>query len=72
MISSDAFDTQVCENCGMLGYQGWCPKCKSGKGVVGLTMPYAAKLLIQEVSWVCLGAWSWALSIGGRDADGRS
>ena len=49
MISSDAFDTQVCETCGMLGYNQWCPKCKSGKGIVGLTIPYAAKLLIQEV-----------------------
>lgn len=51
MISSDAFETQVCESCGMLGYNNWCPKCKSGKGVVGLTIPYAAKLLIQEVSF---------------------
>lgn len=50
MISSDAFETQVCEVCGMLGYNNWCPKCKSGKGIVQLTMPYAAKLLIQEVS----------------------
>ncbi|WWD16953.1 hypothetical protein CI109_101385 [Kwoniella shandongensis] len=49
MISSDAFETQVCETCGMLGYNNWCPKCKSGKGVVGLTIPYAAKLLIQEL-----------------------
>jgi len=50
MISSDAFETQVCETCGMLGYNQWCPKCKSGKGIVKLTIPYAAKLLIQEVS----------------------
>ncbi|WVQ99768.1 hypothetical protein IAU59_006910 [Kwoniella sp. CBS 9459] len=49
MISSDAFETQVCEDCGVLGYNNWCPKCKSGKGVVGLTIPYAAKLLIQEL-----------------------
>lgn len=49
MISSDAFKTFVCEACGMLGYNGWCPNCKSGKGVVDITMPYAAKLLMQEV-----------------------
>ncbi len=54
MISSDAFETQVCELCGMLGYNGWCPKCKTGKGIVKLTMPYAAKLLIQEVSLLSL------------------
>jgi DNA-directed RNA polymerase III subunit RPC2 len=50
MISSDAFETQVCETCGILGYNQWCPKCKTGKGIVKLTIPYAAKLLIQEVS----------------------
>ena len=27
----------------------WCPKCKSGKGVVNITIPYAAKLLLQEL-----------------------
>jgi DNA-directed RNA polymerase III subunit RPC2 len=50
MISSDAFKTSVCEQCGMLGYNGWCPNCKSGKKVVDITLPYAAKLLMQEVS----------------------
>jgi len=44
----------------MLGYNQWCPKCKSGKGIVKLTIPYAAKLLIQEVSlfllFLCLPA----------------
>lgn len=49
MISSDAFVTNVCEKCGLLGYNGWCPGCKSGKNVVDLTMPYAAKLLMQEL-----------------------
>ncbi|EIW70323.1 hypothetical protein TREMEDRAFT_29095 [Tremella mesenterica DSM 1558] len=49
MISSDAFETQVCETCGLLGYNQWCPKCKTGKGIVKITLPYAAKLLIQEL-----------------------
>ncbi|KAI5452589.1 DNA-directed RNA polymerase III complex subunit Rpc2 [Naganishia albida] len=49
MISSDAFKTSVCEQCGMLGYNGWCPNCKSGKKVVDITLPYAAKLLMQEL-----------------------
>jgi hypothetical protein len=61
MISSDAFETQVCEVCGMLGYANWCPKCKNGQGIVKLTIPYAAKLLIQEVSerLVCVWFWFW-------------
>jgi hypothetical protein len=59
MISSDAFETQVCEICGMLGYNQWCPMCKTGKGIIKLTIPYAAKLLIQEVSFrLLLGSGS--------------
>ena len=46
----------------MLGYNQWCPKCKSGKGIVKLTIPYAAKLLIQEVSAFSLLMFVVALS----------
>eukprot|EP01042_Synura_sphagnicola_P000358 gene358-370_t len=30
MISSDAFTANVCESCGILGYDGWCQTCRSG------------------------------------------
>ncbi|EOD48580.1 putative dna-directed rna polymerase iii polypeptide protein [Neofusicoccum parvum UCRNP2] len=49
MLSSDAHECDVCERCGMMGYQGWCQSCRSSKGVVRMTIPYAAKLLIQEL-----------------------
>ncbi|KAF8331948.1 beta and beta-prime subunits of DNA dependent RNA-polymerase [Cantharellus anzutake] len=49
MISSDAFEIHCCQTCGMMGYAGWCPKCKSSKKVTKLTIPYAAKLLFQEL-----------------------
>ncbi|MCJ1304302.1 DNA-directed RNA polymerase III core subunit ret1 [Hypocenomyce scalaris] len=49
MLSSDAHQVDVCETCGLMGYQGWCQTCKSTKGVVKMTIPYAAKLLIQEL-----------------------
>ncbi len=49
MLSSDAHEVDVCDRCGLMGYQGWCQTCKSSKGVVRMTMPYAAKLLIQEL-----------------------
>jgi DNA-directed RNA polymerase III subunit RPC2 len=26
MISSDAFTANVCEGCGLLGYEGWCQR----------------------------------------------
>ena len=49
MISSDKFEVNACETCGLLGYNGWCTYCKSSKKVAQLTIPYAAKLLFQEV-----------------------
>ena len=50
MLSSDAHEVDVCESCGMLGYNNWCQSCDSSRGVVKMTMPYAAKLLIQELT----------------------
>ncbi|KAI7252430.1 DNA-directed RNA polymerase III subunit [Hortaea werneckii] len=49
MLSSDAHEVDVCETCGMMGYNNWCQSCQSSRGVVKMTMPYAAKLLIQEL-----------------------
>ncbi|KAF2772260.1 beta and beta-prime subunits of DNA dependent RNA-polymerase [Teratosphaeria nubilosa] len=49
MLSSDAHEVDVCESCGMMGYNNWCQSCQSSRGVVKMTMPYAAKLLIQEL-----------------------
>ena len=47
MISSDKFEVHACESCGLMGYNGWCPYCKSSKKMAQLTIPYAAKLLFQ-------------------------
>lgn len=49
MISSDKFEVNACQECGLMGYNGWCPYCKSSKKMSQLTIPYAAKLLFQEV-----------------------
>jgi DNA-directed RNA polymerase III subunit RPC2 len=49
MISSDKFEVNACQTCGLLGYRGWCAYCKSSKNVAQLMVPYAAKLLFQEV-----------------------
>lgn len=49
MISSDKHEVDVCETCGFMGYLNWCQRCKSSRGVVKMTIPYAAKLLIQEL-----------------------
>ena len=57
MLSSDQHQVDVCERCGFMGWNGVCWRCKSagveaagrGKGVVKMTMPYAFKLLTQEL-----------------------
>lgn len=49
MISSDVHEIDLCETCGLMGYSNWCTTCQSSKGVVKMKIPYAAKLLIQEL-----------------------
>jgi DNA-directed RNA polymerase III subunit RPC2 len=49
MISSDKFEVNACQECGLMGYNGWCTYCKCSKKMAQLTIPYAAKLLFQEV-----------------------
>ncbi|ETV80770.1 hypothetical protein H257_06254 [Aphanomyces astaci] len=49
MLSSDAFTANVCQGCQMLGYEGWCQYCKSEEKVVDIRIPYACKLLFQEL-----------------------
>jgi hypothetical protein len=60
MFASDAFDAYICASCGnfaMPPAQGtlvrnrsaFCRVCSSGRNVKKITIPYAAKLLIQEL-----------------------
>eukprot|EP00741_Cyanophora_paradoxa_P012670 tig00020614_g12241.t1 len=49
MISSDAFAVTVCQACGLLGYNGYCQYCRSGEKCSTLKIPYACKLLFQEL-----------------------
>lgn len=55
MISSDPFEVQVCRNCGLLGYYNHklktsvCSTCKNGDNISTLKLPYACKLLFQEL-----------------------
>lgn len=49
MLSSDAFEVSVCSVCGLLGYSGWCNLCKSSATVSSIKIPYACKLLFQEL-----------------------
>lgn len=49
MTSSDEFEAFACDECGLLGYKDWCQNCESGDSVRPLKIPYACKLLFQEL-----------------------
>lgn len=49
MLSSDGTGIDICQQCGLFGYKGYCHTCKSTREVAKMTMPYAAKLLVQEL-----------------------
>lgn len=49
MTSSDQFTVHTCQTCGLIGYQDWCQYCKSSLNMANLKIPYAAKLLFQEL-----------------------
>jgi DNA-directed RNA polymerase III subunit RPC2 len=59
MISSDMHEVDICSVCGQMGYLGYCQVCRTTKGVRRITMPYAAKLLVQE-----LGSMNVKVAIG--------
>jgi len=49
MISSDQFLAHICKDCGLLGYEGWCQNCHTGDKIAPIKLPYACKLLFQEL-----------------------
>mmetsp|Transcript_7742 Transcript_7742/g.23169 ORF Transcript_7742/g.23169 Transcript_7742/m.23169 type:complete len:208 (+) Transcript_7742:1-624(+) len=55
MYSSDQFTVHVCSKCGLLGYydhreeRGMCSKCGKSEQVKPVKIPYACKLLFQEL-----------------------
>ena len=49
MLSSDAYTADVCTKCGLFGYLNWCSSCRSSQDVASVQIPYAYKLLIQEL-----------------------
>ncbi|GAB4827756.1 DNA-directed RNA polymerase III subunit 2 [Ancistrocladus abbreviatus] len=55
MLSSDPFEAQICRACGLIGYYnhklkaGVCSTCKSGDNISTMRLPYACKLLFQEL-----------------------
>ena len=52
---SDAMQVHVCKHCGLLGYLdanlgcAVCPSLKTGDQMTAMKLPYACKLLFQEL-----------------------
>jgi DNA-directed RNA polymerase III subunit RPC2 len=49
MLSSDLFCAYICGKCGYLAMEGFCQYCGDGANVGKIKMPYAFKLLTQEL-----------------------
>jgi len=50
LLSSDNCNPTVCRRCGLLaGRQDWCTYCETAEYVTVVRMPYACKLLFQEM-----------------------
>jgi DNA-directed RNA polymerase III subunit RPC2 len=49
MLSSDLFLASICGKCGYLGMKGFCHYCGDGSNMTDIKMPYAFKLLTQEL-----------------------
>jgi DNA-directed RNA polymerase III subunit RPC2 len=49
LLSSDAFAVDVCHTCGNIGFKSRCPYCRTVGSTSSVTMPYAFKLLLQEM-----------------------
>ncbi|KAL6781338.1 RPB2 [Auxenochlorella protothecoides x Auxenochlorella symbiontica] len=57
---SDAYRVHVCERCGLIAVanlkknQYYCTACKNTTGIVAVHLPYACKLLFQELMAMCI------------------
>ncbi|KAI3381933.1 hypothetical protein SNEBB_006954 [Seison nebaliae] len=49
MISSDQFTVELCNGCGIMSGINYCNLCQTADKMASLSMPYACKLLFQEL-----------------------
>ncbi|CAJ1354870.1 unnamed protein product [Effrenium voratum] len=49
MLSSDVCNPTVCRKCGLFSRPDWCKLCGSAEWVTSVRLPYACKLLFQEM-----------------------
>jgi DNA-directed RNA polymerase II subunit RPB2 len=57
---SDAYRVHICTSCGLIAVanlkknQFYCTACKNTTGIVQVFIPYACKLLFQELMAMCI------------------
>ncbi len=57
---SDAYRVHICSSCGLIAVanlkknQFYCTACKNTTGIVQVFIPYACKLLFQELMAMCI------------------
>ncbi|KAG9393984.1 RNA polymerase Rpb2, domain 6 [Carpediemonas membranifera] len=49
LTASDEYECNVCSKCGLIASEGWCQSCKSGRNICIIRLPYACKLMFQEL-----------------------
>jgi len=49
MLSSDVFVSSICGKCGYMGMKDYCHYCEDGSNMSDIKLPYAFKLLTQEL-----------------------
>ncbi|UYV64305.1 POLR3B [Cordylochernes scorpioides] len=49
LLSSDATDVPICKSCKSIASQNWCRACETARHLSTVKMPYAAKVLFQEL-----------------------
>lgn len=49
LFSSDAYTVPICGTCGFITVKDLCHSCKSSENIHEVTIPYATKLLCQEL-----------------------
>lgn len=55
VLSSDGYDMPVCRACGIIARSAsMCEYCKDGSAVVHVSVPYACKLMFQELMSMCI------------------
>ena len=72
LVSSDPFQASVCQHCGLLATSGWCQYCKSGARVRDVRLPYACKLLFQELMAMAIAPRMLTLTDEVEDGSARA